>query len=227
MKPFSELKISKSQIQHLADNLRQLITERGIAENDLAKHLELPVMTVRRLVSGETSDPRISTLKLIADYFNVPIDYLIQDEYATQIPILQNQAQPLFIPIFDWQTLSSLDSMNHFDRANWKNWHPISINEHHPPGKRAFALPSKTTMQPRFPIGTLFIVDPDEKPIDGDLVLVRMNSNEISLREFIIDPPNKFLQPVIHGSESIPYNPQLHNIIGVIVLTMLYTRNNP
>ena len=71
MKPITELKITKTQIQRLADNLQSLMKTRNISENDISKTLDIPVMTVRRIVSGETTDPRISTLKLFADYFNI------------------------------------------------------------------------------------------------------------------------------------------------------------
>lgn len=225
MKPLTELKISKSNINQLADNLRALMKERDTSESGLAKHLNLPLMTIRRLTSGETVDPRISTLKLIADHFNVPIGYLIQDEHTPRMAMLLNQTQPHFIPILNWQTLASIDSMNHFNKTQWKNWHPISVSEQHSLSKNAFALPSKATMQPRFPLGTLFVVDPDEKPMDGDLVIIKIK-NEISLRELTIDPPNKILKPIIQGSEPAPYIPSEHMIVGIIVLTMFYSRQN-
>jgi len=226
MKPISELKISKSQIQQLSANLSALMDDRGVTESDLAKILDLPVMTVRRIVSGETTDPRISTLKLIADHFNVSIDYLIQDEHEPRTVMQQDQTKPLFVPILDWSFIAKPNALNELDKTSWKNWHPISTANNQPLSKNAFALYSKSSMQPRFHLGTLFIIDPEETPIDGDLVLVRIGQDEVSLRELIIDPPNKILQPVIQHSDPISYAPADHQIIGVIVLTLFYTRKN-
>lgn len=61
----------------IASNLAELLKKRCIKKNQLAHHVGIPVMTIRRLLSGETGDPRISTLKCIADYFEVSVDVLI------------------------------------------------------------------------------------------------------------------------------------------------------
>ena len=223
MKPLSEIKINKTQISQLSANLRALMIKHSKNENDLAKLLEMPVMTVRRIVSGETIDPRISTLKMIADYFNVPIDHLIQSEHQPRVTIPQNQ--PTFIPILDWQTIAKLNSLEELDRKTWKSWHTISTSTNHILGQNSFALPSKPTMQPRFPLGTLFVIDPSVKELDGDLVIIKIK-DEISLRELIIDPPNKILQPIIQGSTAVPFNSSEHLIVGIVVLTVFYNRQS-
>ncbi len=61
----------------IASNLAELLRKRCIKTNQLAHHIGIPMMTIRRLLSGETGDPRISTLKCIADYFEVSVDELI------------------------------------------------------------------------------------------------------------------------------------------------------
>lgn len=63
----------------IAKNLSELLKKHCLKTNQLAHHLGLPTMTIRRLLSGETGDPRISTLKCIADYFDVAVDVLIAD----------------------------------------------------------------------------------------------------------------------------------------------------
>lgn len=217
------LKISKSQIQKLASNLRLLLDERHISENDIAQALDLPVMTVRRIVSGETTDPRISTLKLIADYFNVSIDSLVDDMAKPA----SSQKSPQFIPILDWQTATTMSGLNELNLTTWKTWHPIALGDQHTLSAETFALESRPSMQPRFPIGTLLVIDPAETPRDGDMVLVKLKQeNELSLRELIIDPPKWQLQPVVAGSEMFFYDQRQHHLIGVVVLTMLFTRKD-
>src|SRR5271156_4022316 len=89
--------INEIQLKKLAKNLRMLLAERQVSENDVAQALNIPVMTVRRLASGETTDPRISTLKLIADYFKISVDSLIKDNNPKTIGLM-GRSTPQFIP---------------------------------------------------------------------------------------------------------------------------------
>jgi transcriptional regulator with XRE-family HTH domain len=218
--------INDSQLKKLAKNLRMLLNEHQVTEGEIAQSLAIPVMTVRRLVSGETTDPRISTVKLMADYFNVSIDSLIEDNTSNSISLM-NKSMPQFVPILDWDTAARIKSIKEIDTKSWKEWYPIILGDQALLGNDAFALESRPSMQPRFPIGTLFIIDPNEMPMDGDIILIKMKtSGELSLRELIIDLPRWQLQPVIAGSDMLFYDNSQHHIAGVVVLTILYTRKN-
>lgn len=223
MKPFSELKIDKSQILSLANNLQVLMKQRDISETDLARALNLPLMTIRRIVSGETVDPRISTLKLISDYFEVQIDRLLSEEKMPNEVKHNISSPPKSVPVLTWDIVCDQDFLKKEIKC-WDNWQPVATGESQSLGKRSFALPSKASMQPRFPLGSIIIIDPDEEPKDGDLLLVRMDNTELSIRELIIDPPNWLLNPVVVGSDSIKFNKGSHYVVGIVVLTLLYTK---
>jgi transcriptional regulator with XRE-family HTH domain len=219
----TSLKITKSQIEKLSENLKMLLRERHVTENDIAQALEIPVMTVRRIVSGETTDPRISTLKLLADFFNVGIDSLL-DENRNSITLTSNNI-PQFIPILDWKITESVSSIKEVDLKAWKEWLPVVTRERL--SEDAFALESRPSMHPRFPFGTLFIIDPNEAPTDGDLVLIKIRADgHLSLRELAIDPPKWQLQALVIGSETIFFEESKHSIVGIVVLSMLHARKN-
>ena len=220
------LEISDTQPKKLSKNLRLLLDKRRMTESEVAQSLNIPVMTVRRLVSGETTDPRISTLKLIADFFNVGIDSLIEDNHPNTISLMKKNI-PQFVPVLDWKSAANITSINDLDLASWKDWQPIALGTQTPLNNNTFALESRPSMQPRFPSGTLFIIDLNETPTDGDIVLVKMKTDgDLSLRELIIDPPKWQLQPIISGSETLFYDSNKHVITGVIILTMLHARKN-
>lgn len=224
MSTIATVKITKSQVKKLSKNLRALLDEHRVSENDVAQALNIPVMTVRRIVSGETTDPRISTLKLFADYFTVTIDSLIESDGKKSITLTKKNL-PHFIPVLDWKTAMNIKSIKDLDLTSWKEWHPIALGNQYLLSNDAFALASRPSMQPRFPIGTLFIIDPKEDPVDGDIILIQMRKDKnLSLRELIIDPPKWQLQPIIPGSEILFYEEKQQHIVGVVVLTMLYTR---
>lgn len=216
--------VDELNFKKLSKNLRMLLDKNNVTESKIAQSLNIPVMTVRRLVSGETTDPRISTLKLIADYFNVSVDSLMKDNNPETIAQM-SKIMPQFIPVLNWRTLTDVNSIAEIDLKSWTDWYPIVLGSKFELSKDAFALESRPSMQPRFPIKTLFIIDPTISHNDGDIVLIKMQSSgDLSLRELIIDLPRWQLQSVIIGSETLYYNDKEHQIMGVVVLTMLRTR---
>jgi SOS-response transcriptional repressor LexA len=222
----ASFEINDSQLKKLAKNLQMLLNEHQVTEGEIAQSLAIPVMTVRRLVSGETTDPRISTLKLMADYFNVSIDSLIEDNTSKSISLM-SKSMPQFVPILDWNTAMRIKSIKEIETKSWKEWYPVILGDQTLLSNDAFALESRPSMQPRFPIGTLFIIDSNEIPNDGDIVLIKMKmSGELSLRELIIDSPRWQFQPVIAGSDTLFYDNSQHHIAGVVILTILHTRKN-
>lgn len=208
----------------LARNIRMLLKERNVTENEVAQSLNIPVMTIRRLASGETADPRISTLRLIADYFGISVDVLVENN-TFKSPTLLGKAVPHFIPVLDWKKAATINSLKEIDLTAWSDWYPIALSGQYSLSDESFALESRPSMQPRFPTGTLFVIDPTELPTDGDIVLVKMKiDGSLSLRELIIDSPRWQLQPIISGSETLFYNTDQHHIAGIVVLTLLHTR---
>jgi len=218
-----EIASVKDKSSRIAKNLQSLLAEHRVSENEVAQALNIPAMTIRRLVSGETADPRISTLKLIADHFDVPVDLLIGDNPHGSLT-QTGRATPRFVPILDWNIAAEIQTTAP-DLRHWPTWHPVVLSGQTPLSDHAFALESRPSMHPRFPAGTLFIIDPDESPTDGDIVLVRMkDGGNLSLRELVIDIPHWQLQPLIPGSEALCYSAADHELMGVSILTLLHTK---
>jgi transcriptional regulator with XRE-family HTH domain len=207
----------------LAVNLEALLKAKNLNASKVAQKLGIPIMTVRRLLSGETTDPRISTLKLIADYLGVSVNSLVEDNYAAlEKPAFQSR--PFLVPILDWQTAEEWRTLQNLNA--WPDWQPVAGYERDLINQNSFALRSRPSMYPRFPYGTIFIINPDMAPADGDIVLVKLNNGELTLRELIIDPPEWKFYPIVTGSVVLNYLAHEHKIVGVNVLTMLYNRNS-
>ena len=208
--------------QLIAENLSALLQQHHLNANQLAQRIGIPMMTVRRLLSGETADPRISTLKIIADYFNISVDLLIGDA-PKNILVSSKQMRSYLIPKFNWDILSKLNNVAELGLDDWEDWQSISLNNNDLISKKTFALESRPSMYPRFPKGTIFIIDPGTTPTDGDIVLIKLKeNNEFTLRELIVDPPYWRLSPLVTDSNTINFSNDEHEIIGVSLLTMLY-----
>ncbi len=211
--------------QNIAENLNTLIRSNGLNANQLAQILGIPMMTIRRLLSGETTDPRISTLKLISNYFGVTIDSLIEKGNLTANNL--GKTRPIFVPKLSWETAGNIGSLSEINLSTWKDWQSISLNEKEKISTCAFALESRPSMFPRFPQGTIFIFDSEVTPKDGDIVLIKLTkNNELTLRELTIDPPEWQLHPVVAGSNMLLFSEKDHKIIGISILTMLFNRKD-
>ena len=216
------LDLDLSQRNSIAENLARLITLRKTTENKVAHDLNIPVISIKRLLSGETTDPRISTLKAIAEYFKVNIDQLIRINDDGAHYGVMTQTKPLFVPVLDWNAAKAIDSI---DLGQWPEWIPVTVGKNETIGDRAFALESRPSMYPRFQQGTIFIIDPTLTAMDGDFVLIKLrDNNELTLRELFIDPPQWQLQPLHQGSETLKFSKEEHEIMGVVFLTLFYNR---
>lgn len=212
--------LSKQKL--IAENLSALLKQNNLPPSQLAQILGIPVMTIRRITSGETEDPRISTLRMIADYFRISIDVLIGKELKNA-PLSSKKIKSYIVPKITWENLHKLKGSDEINSNDWSEWQSLSLNESDSISKKAFALESRPSMYPRFPKGTIFIIDPDIRPTDADIVLIRLKeNNEFTLRELIIDPPNWRLAPLVSDSETFIFSSELHDIFGVSLVTMLY-----
>ena len=73
-----------------SDTLRMLIEEKDITQKELAKQLHLAPSTLGSYVQG-SREPDFSTLKQIADYFEVSTDYLLGHYTASISSPLENE----------------------------------------------------------------------------------------------------------------------------------------
>lgn len=219
--------VKQSEISHIAKNLHILMDKNKISISRLADELGLPIMTIRRLLSGETADPRISTLKLLCDYFDVSINTIFEaDDYKKYIKLPRKSIE-YYVPILEWEVIRKNECINNINLEQCKRWQSFYLKENEILNSKTFALESRSFMYPYFPLGTVFIIDPSLAPEDGDMLLVKTKEDdELSFKSFIVDPPKRFLKSIISDGNIIQYHKKKHIIIGVNIFTMLYKRNS-
>lgn len=85
----------------VSTNLKKLRNEKGITQNELSKALNINRATYAHYETGRR-EPDIQTLKLLAKYFNVSVDYLLgnindknsESNIPTDITKNTNQSRP-------------------------------------------------------------------------------------------------------------------------------------
>jgi len=175
----------------LITNVQKLMRERKLNEAELSRRTEIPKPTLHKILSGKTADPRISTIKILADFFEVTLDDLYQENLSFAHKPLP---QGISIPIISWSdSLNAKTVINELTPSNWQQWIIVDGTE----DQFLYGLTSKPCFEPYFPRGTILVVDSKQKANDGDLVVVHYpNTNEATLRELSIDGPNRLLMPL-------------------------------
>ena len=205
-------KTSSKAIQEapLVNNLNRLLNEQGINECELARRVGIPQQTLHKIFSGKTTDPRISTLKSLADYFSVPINDLCQED----MPIYSGNApRGKAIPIISWTDCLDPEFISTLPSTHWDKWTVVETKL----SAKTYALSSKPALENKFPKGTLFIIDPAVTPSDGDLVVVQYpETGEATLRELSIDGPNQILISLNQQAQQEVLNKKI-KILGAVV----------
>lgn len=191
-------------------NIRALMKKSGFNEAELSRRTEIPQATVHKILAEKTVDPRASTLKSLADFFEISIDDLLFGNPAA-VKSLVASAQAL--PVLSWkECINSNELISTLTPTNWKHWKVSEFLSKH-----AYVLISKPSMAPRFPRDTVLFIDPTVTPKDGDYVIVHYaDTDEATIRELSIDGPDKLLLPMNSNVEPTLINKQV-KILGVLI----------
>src|SRR3990167_3080716 len=166
MKTASRKKIMGTPASMLSRQLHQFMKKENVHEAELARETAIPQPTLHKLLTGKTTDPRLSTLQTLADYFRTSIDALYtESNLHNQSHLPKGKA----IPIISWEdALDFRHAIKHATSQHSLTW--IVVEDQ--PRANLFALKSKASMEPYFPRNTILIVDTDLTPSDGDLMIV-------------------------------------------------------
>lgn len=196
--------------------LKGLMAELGINESELARRTGIGQPVVHRICSGETDNPKVATLSPIANFFAISISQLIGDE-----PLPANRIPGTFNP--DAQGWRQLPVLSWKQAITWPNL-PIKSNplptistdiELSP---HAYALAVRdTTMEPRFPEGTVLLIEPELQPSNLDFAIVHIEGHELpNFKQILIDGDHIILKPLNSDFKTFLLD-RPHRFLGVMV----------
>ena len=79
------------------ENFERLCFENGVSMNSVVQTLGMYPSVITKWKNG--SVPRKSTVKSVADHFNVTVDYLLSDEQVTPGPWESRKERDEFLPL--------------------------------------------------------------------------------------------------------------------------------
>ncbi len=196
--------------------LKGLMAELGINESELARRTGIGQPVVHRICSGETDNPKVATLSPIANFFAVSIDQLIGTEPlspdripGTFNPDAQGWRQ---IPLLGWEQILSWPNLTQKSGPLPTISTDIELSQH------AYALAVRdTTMEPRFPEGTVLLIDPDLKPNSLDFAIIHIEGQNLpNFKQILIDGEHTILKPLNSDFKTLLLN-KPHKFLGVMV----------
>jgi len=107
-------------IMTFSEQLRELIEERDLTQKELANELQIPVSTFGGYVQG-TSEPDFETLKLLARYFGVSTDWLLDMEIGDAATDEEKDLLFLFRALTPQQRAVYLEQGRAFRKVSAKN----------------------------------------------------------------------------------------------------------
>jgi len=196
--------------ENISQIIRKLMKQNGnISQIELCRATGIPTTTLNKLLTGQTSDPRMSTLSSLADFFQVEIDQL-----SGKKPLDRKTYSNYSIPIVDWNDVThQMDILENLNPSNSEKW--ISM-ESSTSCEGFFALESVKSLEPIFPKGSILIFNSFQKPNDGDYVVAYYHKSKHALvRELSIDGPQKVLLSVKRSGPEEIIDKSI-SIIGVL-----------
>lgn len=194
----------------LAQTLNDLINRDGnLTPSSLARKLGIPANKITRILNGDVTDPKASTLLQIANCFGISIDQLLGHESITRTGEYGELVASQMLPIFE---MSNMD----IEKApkEWYRWVQNEIEGNY------FALYVDTDLyEPSFAKGSLLIINPDLEPDDRSFVVVNKKNTPTycSIKKYVTDGDKSYLYPINPKLSIDIYDDSLYNIIGIIL----------
>ena len=104
---------------NFGDHLRALLEERNMTQKELAKQLNIAPSTMGSYVQN-TREPDFATLKLLAEFFHVSVDYLLDNYSENAATQQENELLRIFRSLSPEQRDVCIEQCRVFLRLNHK-----------------------------------------------------------------------------------------------------------
>lgn len=197
----------------LSTNLRKLMMDRHLTSSRLGEETGVGQPVIHRIAAAKSQNPKIKTLKPIADYFNVSISQLIGAE-----PLYNQKMCHTEVPLLSWDNIQYY----HGERSvlpDDNEW----ISTDRSVSEKAFALiVEDSAMSPRFPEGAVIIIDPLKPAENRDFVVMKLKQQKrATFKQYLIDGDDIYLKPLNGDFETLRIAATDYECLGVMIQTRI------
>ncbi len=177
--------------------LKNLVESSGLRVSEIAREVKMPETTIRYILYGITKQPSAETLKKLADFFGVTIDYLIGKNRELQqqgtTDFLQNSLTVTKVPLIDLDRVKQwAANQDPFDFSLVKSW--VVVEENMQMG--SFAVCFDRAIKGLFYEKSVLLVDSNGTIDSGDYVIASVNKKKPTIKRVWKEQENYYLEPV-------------------------------
>lgn len=167
------------------ENLIYLMRVKDVNPTYLAAKTGVPQPTIFRILSGESSDPRTSTLKPLAAFFNITVEMLragnVRDGTYEALAEKLAAEQPKTKRIPVWGTISDDGDHVVIDHSDQAETIELPVE-----GENVYAIHILgNSYRPRAKPGEYLLIDPDKPTRPGDDVVVHLDDGNLIICELL------------------------------------------
>ena len=200
--------------QVLAKNLTHLMKQKSVDTKELAKTTGISATNINNLKKGATN-PTLSTIEILADYFSVPLTKLISDNLSTN-----TQDSEFILKELPLLTIDEISDFSANNTLATQKTRATTIEFTSKDQNRFIILINNNSMAPLYEKGTIFVINSDLNFTDGDMVLCKAKNGFSSIRKIYIAGEKTILNhPTINDSTTTVKTEDLiiHGVIEKIV----------
>lgn len=194
----------------LAQTLNELIgRDKKLTPAALARKLGIPTNKITRILNGDVTDPKASTLLQIANHFDITIEQLLGLEPIVRQGEAELQERTRPLPVFEFSKIGQSDTPK-----EWYRWAENDVDGEY------YALAIDTDLyEPTFPKNSMLIINPDIEPDDRSYIVIKKKDNpsHCSIKKYVLEGNQIYLYPINPKLPVEIYDEHLYTIAGVIL----------
>lgn len=194
----------------LAQTLNELIErDEKLTPAALARKLGIPTNKITRILNGDVTDPKASTLLQIANYFDISIEQLLGLEPIVRLGESDQQESTRPLPVYEFSKANQSSAPK-----EWYRWAENDVDGEY------YALAIDTDLyEPTFPKNSILIINPDIEPDDRSYILIKKKDNpsHCSIKKYVLEGKQIYLYPINPKLPVDVYDVNLYTIAGVIL----------
>lgn len=185
---------------NIGSKIKILREKKGISREELSNLVKITSQSLFNYETGKRQVP-IDTLRGIAAFFNVPIEYFFYDNFQLSKKELSTKGETRQIPILESVSAGNGNSIDIYKEDNIKDWIDISISIAKKADFGTFI--EGDSMEPRFHDGDLILVERTDTLNFGEIGVFTLNE-QVYCKKYEF---NQFLETVTLKSLNSDYAP--------------------
>ncbi|MBI1450350.1 helix-turn-helix domain-containing protein [Acinetobacter sp. FL51] len=192
----------------LGTAIKKLRVEKKMSQALLAEKVGVSTPNISRYESGK-QNPEFDKMKDIAEALNVKMSDLILMAEGNNVKTGPDLYR---VPLISWVQAGNLKEVfinSDMDNLEW-------VETTYRARKCTYALRVVgDSMEPKFPEGSIIIVEPEEQANNKSFVIVRQDGDKATFKQLIDDGSERYLKPINERYPIIPFSSD-SEICGVV-----------